>query len=492
MKLIKQAFGQAHPLFILILTILFFPLSEILKLIPLDFGWSLRSLGLLGNLLVGFFLLRYIRLSQGKISWEKIFTYLLWGGFFLRLSYAFSTGIFLRQHDVSGISLNETGHYGYILQWVMNVSLPSSNGYQFYHPPLFHILSGTLIQIFQLIKPEQTYAYYFSGLAILSVTISFATLYVSKKLLQVLSLEHAGGLPFMVLLTYHPILILLSGRHNNDGLSYFFIILALYFFIRWWKQGFKRTYLIGFAFSIGLGMMTKMTVVMVTPILGVFMVIHAFQRLKNQDKVKHLIIDYLVFASIVFPLGLWYPIRNAIMFDQPINYVFEIPNMQLSVADIPWPQRFLPFDLSAFFARIYANAGQDYNIWVYVTKTSIFGEFAYWGAHLISIMMLVVNSFLVLLSILVFIHRFILSLKKIQAVEGLLFGYLIPLFIAYILFNFRYPFGPTMDFRYLIPTIFILGYFYVTTPERLWYRRPLVALVYSLSTISILFFTFLF
>ena len=492
MKVIKQAFLKAHPLFILFITILFFPISEILKIIPLDFGWSLRSFGLLGNLMIGWMMLRYIHRSKDTLSWDKIFSFLLWGGFFLRLSYAFSTGIFLRQHDVSGIGLNENGHYGYILQWVINLSLPTTNAYQFYHPPLFHILSGTLIQIFQILKPEQTYEYYFSGLAILSVTISFATLYVSKKLMGILSLNNAKGLPLMVLLTYHPILILLSGRHNNDGLSYFFIILTLYFFIRWWKKGFHRLDLIGLAFSIGLGMMTKMTVVMVAPIIGVLMLIHSFKMIKSKTPIRGLIMDYIIFALIVFPLGLWYPLRNAILFDQPLNYVFEIPNMQLSVADIPFVQRFFPFDIGAFWERIYANAGQDYNIWVYLIKTSIFGEFSYWGAHLISIMMLMINTGLVLLSILLVGHRLMQWIKKPDSMLGLLFGYLFPLFVAYILFNLRYPFGPTMDFRYLIPSIVIIGYLAVTTVEKLWYRRALVSLFYSISIISVLFFTFLF
>ena len=68
--------------------------------------------------------------------------YVIWGifalGFILRIGYCMYTPWYLRQHDVGTARITDTGHAAYILH-LFNGQLPSSNTYQFYHPPFFHL-----------------------------------------------------------------------------------------------------------------------------------------------------------------------------------------------------------------------------------------------------------------------------------------------------------------------------------------------------------------
>jgi len=481
------------PLFLIMFAIGFFPLANLLSRIPYDYGWTLRSIGLIANIAIFVFYLWHSK-RQGRHDLELLYQLILLGAFFIRMSYAYSTNIFLRQHDVGRIALDDSGHYAYILQLFTNGKLPTTNHYQFYHPPLYHALSALWLRGVSLILPGLAIEALFDTLPIVSLIIGYLVVYVAYLIVKLKPEYHRNGLPFMLLVAFHPIFILLSGRHNNDNLSILFILLTVYFFLRFREKG-KIGNAVGLGLAIGLGMMTKLTVAVITPVIAGYMIYDFVKSIVAKDAVRpwpRRLLELGIFALIVFPLGLWYPIRNYLEFGQPLGYVFLISNPNLSTAQYSFFQRFLILDLNGLVNSLYANAGADYSIWFYILKTSIFGEFAYWGAHVFSLSLFIINVALSTVLVIVFYKRFAVLFKRKDEYNELLIGYTLVLFLAYILFNLRYPFGPTMDFRYLIPIVFNIGLLLLSEKRGTALYRLSEAGIIALSALSVMFFTFLY
>jgi 4-amino-4-deoxy-L-arabinose transferase-like glycosyltransferase len=475
-------------LFTSLIAILGYGITILTRQFPNDFSWSIRSLGLVSNILLFGGYGYYILINKGSFKLETLSKLILFGGLMIRLSYAYTTGPFLRQHDVAEIDITKTGHYGYILTILRTFALPSNNEYQFYHPPFYHLISAIWLFIIEGIFPQLNLPDLFDFLAVLSLMISYNTLRIVYSIIQELKLGLKETMIFLLLAAYHPILILFAGRHNNDPLSYFFVALIFLYFIRWWKtKQSKNLYWLGL--FIALGIITKLSVAIITPVIGVLMLyllwIAPRDRYKNLQK-------YLIFMLIVAPLGLSFVLRNYFLFDQNPTYVWEITNLGLSTADKMWHQRFLPFDFSSIFARLYPSAGDDYNIWVYLAKTSLFGEFSYWGGHIYAVILLTMNVLLVSLSVFLTITYPWFQFKKWNALDTLFMGYGALLILSYVVFNVSYPYGPTMDFRYLVSWIWIIAYLFIQHPIIKNYLQRMLNFLIIFSLFSVLFITFLF
>jgi 4-amino-4-deoxy-L-arabinose transferase-like glycosyltransferase len=484
----KRLFLFPSPIFYFILAMILYGFTIATRVFDNDFGWSIRSLGLVANLIIFSAYGYHIFFKKKPFEFTTFINLIILGGFFLRLSYAFTTGPFLRQHDVDQINLLSTGHYGYILTLIRTGSLPLINDYQFYHPPLYHAISAIWLKGIEFIFSPVNLVNWFDTLSILSLIISHLTLEIGNKIIKLLKLKNSSYVIFLLLITYHPIFILMAGRHNNDPLSYLWLFLIFYLFIRWWKTK-QAVILYAMAISIGLGMLTKASVALITPMIGIMMVYVLFVEKKQRQR---RLFEYIMFMLIVFPLGLSFIIRNYVMFGQSPTFVWEITNPALSTSQYQWFQRFLPFEWSSFLSRVYPSAGEDYNIWTYLTKTSIFGEFNYWGGHLYSVILLIVNTFLVYLFTLITMTYLFKKIKLWTGLDFLFIGYGFLLFASYIIFNLNYPYGPTMDFRYLLGLIIVIGYLTTHHPFIEQYQSQISAILLIFSASSVLFFTFLF
>ena len=113
---------------------------------------------------------------------------------------------------------------------------------------------------------------------------------------------------------------LLAGRLNNDALSSMFMTAIILYTPKWYRRLSIHDMIIH-ALCYGFGLMAKISVFAL--VTGSVMIIVLFKDLKSGDAI-HIFLQYLVFLNIAFPLGLWYPIRNLIRFDQSFNYVAQI------------------------------------------------------------------------------------------------------------------------------------------------------------------------
>ena len=383
----------------------------------------------------------------------NMLNYIILCGFILRIGYMLYTPCNVRPQDLGDIKPDGYGHAAYILKLILSKHLPLTNDIQFYHPPLFHFLGAVASTLVHEILGSNNYFDLVDAAKIVSCFASCATLLVCRHFCDDLKLRPAIQSLILTILSFFPSFFLLAGKVNNDSLATFFMFTAILYTYRWYQKASIRN-TIGLALAFGFGMMTKISCITIALFTALVMCLVLYKALK-QHQAMPLLAKLFLFGLISLPLGLWYPIRNYLLFDQPLNYVLEIPrDSEIFCGDIPFFQRFLSIDLFNLWSTPFADAWSDHNIPAYILKTSIFGEFSYNVPRFVPVILLFLNILLVFYSLFAFVK--LMTSKKI-AVElrvglPLLWGIII---ILYNYFNVRYPFGCTMDFRYIVPTTFL-------------------------------------
>ena len=163
----------------------------------------------------------------------------------------------------------------------------------------------------------------------------------------------------------------------------------------------------------------------------------------------------LAFGVSSIPLGLWHSIRNYILFKQQLGYVLNLSGYtNIYCGNYSIVQRFFSFPVQSMFSSIFAEVTKDYNVWAYTVKTSLFGEFWFNGMDVQAKLFAVINIILILVSLVSMVYVF---LNAKDAKNKLAKWFLALIWLvqigAYIKFNIDYPFGCTMDFRYIVMTV---------------------------------------
>lgn len=387
---------------------------------------------------------------------------LLWGmGAFLRLGYILRMQYHQFQHDV-GHFTDEGNHAGYILYLMREGHLPDfdvRDRWQFYHPPLHHTIAAIWMRLMTMLNMDTDLIY--ESIQILPFVYSCVCLAVFMCLLKHFNVK---GLPFVLtsgIMALHPTFIILAGSINNDMLSIMFMMIALLMTCKWYREQKLSTILI-IAVSIGCAMMSKLSGYLAAPAAATVFLLALWQ---NRKKPLPLIKQYVAFGCVCVPLGLWWVIRNYIRFEVPITYVQRLPEGNiLYVGDIPIWQRLLDFSPKQF-SFIYDNFvmyGQtynEYNPFIGLMKTAVFGEFVNTDRH-----PLVVGSGEVLfwaqmvLAFLAFWAMIWVCRKhsELDTTEklALAFTHLIT-FASYMVFCLDFAHTCTQDMRYATPVIYV-------------------------------------
>lgn len=367
-------------------------------------------------------------------------------GVILRTMYIICTPITIRQHDVE--SLDSSGHLKYIYILYNKRHLPNTNEWQFYHPPLFHLLAAIWLKINNLfnIPLERS----FEGIQVLTAIFSSLIMIVVYKITTKLKIDDKYKLLINAFISVYPTFIILSGSINNDCLTVFLQFLIIWYLIKWYENdSWKNSIILGLI--TGLCVMTKLNgAIMSIPILFTF-IKRIIDYYKNNKKklLPQLISKIIIFGIISLPIGLWYQIRCYILFE---NNKIPIPGDFLYVGNYSIIKRFLSISFSQMFNSIFCTIPGDNNIFAYIVKSSIFGQYSYGNANTIHYSMLIFNLILIIIS-LYFTFKYIFSKKNKSFIKNLLLINWTTSIISYYIFNIKYPYTCTMDFRYIIPTI---------------------------------------
>lgn len=386
--------------------------------------------------------------------------------FSIKFTYVLYTGCYIRQNDVGSFD-KETGHAAYIEYLLTNKHLPDFNPvtrWQFYHPPLHHSISAGWIDLCEnFFGASRNHAR--ESLQMLMLFYSMAMIIIVYKLLKHFGFSGRSLIVPLALFSFHPAFILSAGAINNDQLAALFTILTILVVMRWIKEPTMKN-IIPIALSIGFGMMSKLNVGTIAPIVAVMFL---WVMSKNSDRLLYFIKQYAVFGVICIPLALWYQIRNNIRFGTSIDYVPTVGGSQALSDDIIGrlldlsPKQFS----SPFESWIREGASyNEYNPNVAVLKNSLFGEEI--RAVNFPNGTVFIPTILFWLGIILAVSAVVMSVvflrKKYNEIPGytkaFLGGYWLFSMFYFYLFCWEYPAVCTQNFRYLTPMIAVSTVWY--------------------------------
>lgn len=368
-------------------------------------------------------------------------------GIILRLDYIFVTDIHTRQHDVE--NLNSTGHLSYIFYIFKNWALPPYADWQFSHPPLHYFISAVFCKLGELLGFSQ--ARMFESIQFLTAFYSSSCIFVFYKILMEFKeqLSKPAILLALSLISFNPTFIILSGSINNDMLMIFLFSVSLLYIIRWYKNPTYKPLLLS-VFALGLSMMAKLSGGVLAPVIAVLFLAKLIEMKKGLWK------QYFAFFFVAAPLGFWHPIRNLLLFHLPIGYVNPISvESALYNGNHSILERFFSFPLSELTTKIFANPFGDFSLPAYIVKCSLFGEYSFKGTEPLALVFIFINIFLIIISLLSMVYFVIINRSEKNRFFTIVFfiNWLVQIG-AFIMLNIKLPFGCTMDYRYIVPTLF--------------------------------------
>lgn len=469
-------------------------------------------------LCVGFFLY-----GKGKLKLDTLLLLIMFAGFSLRIGYAFYTGVNTRQHDVEMGSFTDpnydgTGHFSYIYTIYSTGKLPNSADWQFYHPPLWHILCALFMHILSWFNSGLEAVYLFEKCIILAAFVSCMTLIAFKDLLLALfhkdkfdtSLKSKNNIIIIVsflLLSFHSQFFVMAGWMNNEGLAFMFSIFALSYAIKFHNDK-KWADAILCAITLGCGIMSKVSVFLIAAPIGFILIYDMVSEFKAGNG-KRVTLQALTFLGVCIPLAGWFLLRNTIKFGVESLTVPAInpETSHLSVIKYSVWERFgIPNIVKSYSESMFCilsknkNGYMDYNIWAYTLKCSIFGEYSYWGGDIFGIILLILNTIITPFSLFCIVYVTINDFRKkseycFETIVMLIIHILS--ILSYIGFQVLYPVTCTQDFRYmtliLLPGAYFIARFYSSLdesklPSKIT-RKSTLALISLFCVFSTLYFS---
>ncbi len=406
-------------------------------------------------------------------------------GIVVRIIYINKTPYNQRQHDVVIASGKGSLKYAYII--FEEGHLPNSNEEQYYHPPLSQIMNAFWLKIFNNFYNNQEQLN--ESLQYLTLIYSIIIIYIFYKILDELKLNNKVKLLLMFLVTFHPTLIILSGSINNDELCLMLSLVSIWRLIKWYKKD-TMTNIAILAIVTGLAVMTKLSAaVIAVPIIFVFLrkLYKEIKESKDKNKVLLKYIKmYIFFGCISLPIGLWYPIRNYILFGQPIMYIADPKSKNLYVGNYSIWDRLKP--VSNEINTMFCNPVMDYNIPTYLLKCSLFGEFSW---TVVETKQLILNKFYYIAlytNIILIIYSIFCTAKNIKCTnkKNNIWKYTLLVlnifsWISFISVNIKLPYGCTMDFRYMLLNLFVgITFIGFELDKRMENNRKIANIEYSI------------
>ena len=386
--------------------------------------------------------------KKENLDAKKLLSIIMYAGMIIGVGNMLGTHIFDKGYDQGSISSAAKGHFGYILNLIEG-HLPRDNGEQYYQPPLFHFIASFFVRFGQMCtggndEDAMQFVQIVNGSVYCFLLIAVKNFIVDIK-------AEKKYFWVMLITAFHPSFMLMGLRGNNDMLATFFIVLCLTNTYKWYVKRDMKTIIV-LAFSFGLGMMTKISVGTIAILTGIVMIYCLVKDFK-QKQYKKIICQLAVFAVICLPLGMWYPIRNLVLFNQPLGYVQMLPtNIPIYKGDIAWYKRFFGFDIIDLLKKPFFYYPDGYSIPIQVIKTSMFAEVKYESNLFMCSILVLVNIITIITAVVSAVYVGVKGKncdKKIRV--GALAMWII-IMVSYVQFNVQYPHLCTADFRYIAIT----------------------------------------
>ena len=425
----------------------------------------------------GWIIALIVLFSRKKLTLNRFLFLLFILAILLRVAYMLITPFDYRQHDTTG----PVGHEAYAGTIYYTGGLPVTNEYQFYHPPFNAFMQSTWMHIF---KPFLMFANFFivdpykfdvnnldvlyESTQILSCFYMVIVVYLVIRIFKSINLSKPAKLFGICFIIFFPRLIQFAAQENNDPLCVLFCFFTIFFTFRYAKnKSWFNTLAIGV--SVGLAMMAKLSGAVIALVPGAYFIYDFVKAIKSRKdestKVNgkplwcDLLLKYVSLVVVAFALGLWFSIYAKVRFDQPFGYVYPLSeDSDLYHGDVNFFARLINiFDFVDFYKVIYGNTFVNYNLFNFTVRSALFGEFGFLNADYLAVFAQTINYLFVILSIVNFIILLCSKGKKQSFLISFAIILIATQYLAQIYFNATYPFGCTMDFRYIVPIVFGFG-----------------------------------
>lgn len=414
-----------------------------------------------------------------KINFNKLILAIGIIGIVLRSVYILYTPLTERQHDLEA----NVGHLAYIETIYNTGKLPEHNKWQFYQQPLHHIIAAGWLKINSMFGVDLGTSE--EVIQILTAIYSSIIMVITYCILKELKVSDKLKVLVMAVIAVHPTFIILSGSINNDILMWMFTFLAILYLIKWNKNSSMKNTVI-LAFITALIALTKISgTIIAIPILYIFINKFFEDYYKEKDKrvIKNYLIKFIIFGVILLGLGLLFSIRNMILFGQSIFYV-----PQAGMATYCGNRSL--FDRLNIFTKewlnVFCDPYTDCNIFAYLVKSSLFGEYMLTGSKagmIIASLVLITAILIIIISLVNLVKT--MKKEKSREIKMIIIFYFVEIFM-YLYSNLTMPFGCTMDFRYIVPTVFFGMIFIVNKMEDKSYNK-VTTLITTFAVVSIIF-----
>lgn len=422
---------------------------------------------------------------------ENTVTMVIFAGFLMKLYYVVMTQGHLLQNDIEKLA-DCGGHLGYVYYIYTTHSVPLGNpigGYQFYQPPLYYVITAIWLKIYALLGVDP--AQWDEALQMLPVFYTTAILVFLNKIGIRLRYSPLGRCVTLGLAAFLPYSIYLGGALNNDPLTTLFMVMCVYFTIKWYQEPQLKT-IIAMAVCIGCAMMTKLSGAMIAPAMAVVMLWKAWQ---NRQQWKDWVKQFACFGLIAFPLGLWHPVHCWIDFDMPIGYVPAIPldDVQYIGMYTKW-NRFQDFRRAVEYlaTRWGPPPDVDYNIPVSLVKFSVFNELHYYDSNQMTYLLGTILFWATAVLFVLFVAAFVgwLFMRDHKMIYKVFFGAgSFVILYGYVKFCLAYPFVCTMNVRYVMTALYIgmlvLGATVSGVQDKLAGKSAVVRRLFTAMTVSL-------
>ena len=415
-------------------------------------------------------------LTKNPVIWVMV------TGGFLKVSYILYTAVWQRQHDVIDFGAGE-GHAAYIEYILYNKSLPDFDPrsvWAFFQPPLHHFISAVWMWAGIRVKIAERQLY--ENVQVLPLCYMLIVTLIVYEISKELNMTKKSQLITMLITAFHPIYVLMSGSINNDALSVCLSALSVYAALLWYKKpGILKSIFLGGC--IGLAMMAKLSSALVAPGIGAMLLYRVIKDIRaDKSCIKDYFLQLASFAVVVFPLGLWWPVRNVIKWNMPVNYIPEVGE-QLEKCDMA--SRLFDIRTFSVYPALKSNgaAYDEYNVILAMFKTAFFGEsdFSLLSKHITPFADLVFVFGIITAVIGIYAAIKVCTDRQSGPDAGLKImfsGVLLGLLGGYFMFALSYSNFSAQDFRYSALAVSIMGIFTGLYCDRRLLKKKSVIVIY--------------
>jgi len=361
--------------------------------------------------------------------------------FILHLYYIQNTPVNIRQHDLNGIlfymqRITENGiNWRGFDPWYM---------YYFFHQPLHFIINGYIAEITDFLWDKSKLTE--ESLQYISLFYVTASSIIALGIFKELKFSIKNISAALILFSFNPTLTLFSGYISDDVPTLFWSLLFIYFLLLWYNE--KGTkYLMFAAVSLGFGVLTKLSILMLIP-ATVYLFAY---KLYRSDNKKEILQQISYFIIIAVPLALIWIIRNHVFYDMPF---YNIPDTSPGGQNFKyfgiW-ERIGNFSLLSF-PFLKSSTINEPNIFLSIIKTELFGEWNFGSVHsFIYFYSLCFYALNIILKAMAAIGVFVIVKKNISHITAPLLCFFVIIYLTIwgyaINYALKYPYICSADFR---------------------------------------------